>query len=161
VSNFAALSSEPAEVFGRLTIPRPWKWDASKGEEGSSGEVWKVSYADLTTCGAASSLCAHVVFYDQDTLEGRQLFGKNPVKWWTNQPCAIGTKGKTEGPVSVKLGGQSAKLYRVLCNTGDLTYNYAWFIPGKKLFITGSIGSAGTLAAETVQAALEKASGMS
>lgn len=155
IPNFASLSTNPAdaiEMFGRLTIPHPNMWG------GSMSEDWSVRFVDGTTCTAASAECPHVTFYNQGSPEGRQLLGKDPVKWWKNQPCVTGTKQKVEGPVSMKLGGQSAKLYRVRCGKGDLVYNYAWYVPGKKLFVTGSIGSQGSLSVETIQAALERAS---
>lgn len=153
--DFASLSSNPAdaiEMFGKLTIPHPNMWGGTMSEE------WRARYEDRTTCAAASSQCPHVEFIDQSSPDGQKLLGKDPVGWWKSQPCVTGVKQKVEGPVSMKLGGQSAKLYRVRCGTSDLVYNYAWFVPGKKLLVTGSAGSAGALVTATIQAALERVS---
>jgi len=151
IPSFDSLSDQPVEMFGRFTIPRPQMWDENMG--GSEGVK---KYADMSSCTAATSKCPHVILYDLSSSEGKQL-GKDPVKWWKAQPCIAGTSEKTERPVSMKLGGQSAKLYRIRCGDDD-DANYAWIIPGKKLFVTGMIGTEGALVVETVQAALMKMS---
>ena len=145
VANFAA--GETISLFDRLTIPYPKIWTGAMSEPDVV-----MNFAE--DCGGTTADCPHVTFVNLASARAEEYFGSDPVRHWAGQPCSGGAPGKVEGPATLTLGGQPARLYRQRCGEDrHASPRYAWLVPDKQLFVMITDSGASP---EILQGALER-----
>lgn len=147
--NTASLQSDTVTLFNRLTIHPGDTWTGVMSEP----DVY-VGYADMASGANDSAGAPHVFFVDLTSPQASSAYAPDPLKRWSSDPSTCGRTGPVEGPVSVKIGGRPAQVYRQGC--ADDKYaapRYAWVIPGQLFVAIDTIGGSG----EVVEGSLETA----
>lgn len=118
-----------------------------------------INYVDNSTCSGDSASCPHVTFLNLTSNQANSVYGPDPLHYWAaNIPTNICPRAAAvEGPVSAKVGGQDAQLYRQRCLADTpAAPRYAWVVPGK-LFVSMTDFGGDASSAQAVQAALQTA----
>lgn len=150
-ANTANLAPDSVTLFGKLNIRPGNGWDGVM----SYPDAGYIGYADHTTCTADDAGCPHLVFLDMTNSQVSTNYGSDPLKRWSTDPSGSCTNiTAIEGPVTVKIGGRDAQLYRQRCQNDPYAEpRYAWVIPGQLFVAITDFGGSGEIA----EAALENA----
>lgn len=132
---------------GRVVVLQPQVWFERDGDGDSQ------AFADTTTCpNDELSDCPRVEFI---RLSGpnKVNYGSNPIVTWAKLVCPDRSTDAVQGPVKFDANGAEAGFYLLTCQGSS---NYAWYVPGHQLLVTGRDGKGTALEASIVQAVMER-----
>lgn len=151
-NSMSLKDAERASLFEKFTFlqPAPAVW-----KTGHSGDVWNMTYSDVTSCNAAAATCSTVTFANLSNPDAKAYFGNDPIKWWAQKnACKTGSK-VLEGSEEFDTDGETTRYYRIPCGVEGENTVHAWFIPGKDLFVFTSTGKGGTFSVEIAKTVMD------
>jgi hypothetical protein len=105
----------------------------------------------MSSCTTKAKECPQIQFLSLASGSNRVNYGTNPVGQWAKNVCPSRSPDSVVPMGTFAVSGKTVAAYELPCQGVE---NYAWYVPGKLLVLTGD-ANGGVVAPSTVQAVLE------